>query len=317
MLEIKQLNKTFGKFTAVDNLDLHIEKGELFGFVGHNGAGKTTTMKIVAGLLAATSGDVYIDGIDAFANRKEIKRKIGYMPDFFGTYDNLKAIEYMEFYASMYGIVGKEARQTSLNLMELVNLSDKTEMYVDSLSRGMKQRLCLARSLVHNPDLLILDEPASGLDPRARFEMKEIMKNLGSMGKTVIISSHILPELADMCTTIGIMQHGKLIMHGTVDEIQMEALHARPLNIKVLNHKEETIKILKEDPKTKRVSEREDYIVADYTGDEMETARLLKRMMAQEILVESFYKEKGNLESLFLELTSENSEGGNSNENKN
>ncbi len=317
MLEIKQLNKTFGKFTAVDNLDLHIEKGELFGFVGHNGAGKTTTMKIVAGLLAATSGDVYIDGVDAFANRKEIKRKIGYMPDFFGTYDNLKAIEYMEFYASMYGIVGKEARQTSLNLMELVNLSDKTETYVDSLSRGMKQRLCLARSLVHNPDLLILDEPASGLDPRARFEMKEIMKNLGSMGKTVIISSHILPELADMCTTIGIMQHGKLIMHGTVDEIQMEALHARPLNIKVLNHKEETIKILKEDPKTKRVSEREDYIVADYTGDEMETARLLKRMMAQEILVESFYKEKGNLESLFLELTSENSEGGNSNENKN
>ena len=317
MLEIKQLNKTFGKFTAVDNLDLHIEKGELFGFVGHNGAGKTTTMKIVAGLLAATSGDVYIDGIDAFANRKEIKRKIGYMPDFFGTYDNLKAIEYMEFYASMYGIVGKEARQTSLNLMELVNLSDKTECYVDSLSRGMKQRLCLARSLVHNPDLLILDEPASGLDPRARFEMKEIMKNLGSMGKTVIISSHILPELADMCTTIGIMQHGKLIMHGTVDEIQMEALHARPLNIKVLDHKEETIKILREDPKTKHVSEREDYIVADYMGDEMETARLLQRMMAQEILVESFYKEKGNLESLFLELTSENSLGGNSNENKN
>lgn len=317
MLEIKQLNKTFGKFTAVDNLDLHIEKGELFGFVGHNGAGKTTTMKIVAGLLAATSGDVYIDGIDAFANRKEIKRKIGYMPDFFGTYDNLKAIEYMEFYASMYGIVGKEARQTSLNLMELVNLSDKTECYVDSLSRGMKQRLCLARSLVHNPDLLILDEPASGLDPRARFEMKEIMKNLGSMGKTVIISSHILPELADMCTTIGIMQRGKLIMHGTVDEIQMEALHARPLNIKVLDHKEETIKILREDPKTKHVSEREDYIVADYMGDEMETARLLQRMMAQEILVESFYKEKGNLESLFLELTSENSEGGNSNENKN
>ncbi len=317
MLEIKQLNKTFGKFTAVDNLDLHIEKGELFGFVGHNGAGKTTTMKIVAGLLAATSGDVYIDGIDAFANRKEIKRKIGYMPDFFGTYDNLKAIEYMEFYASMYGIVGKEARQTSLNLMELVNLSDKTECYVDSLSRGMKQRLCLARSLVHNPDLLILDEPASGLDPRARFEMKEIMKNLGSMGKTVIISSHILPELADMCTTIGIMQHGKLIMHGTVDEIQMEALHARPLNIKVLDHKEETIKILREDPKTKHVSEREDYIVADYMGDEMETARLLQRMMAQEILVESFYKEKGNLESLFLELTSENGVGGNSNENKN
>ena len=259
MLEIKQLKKNFGKFTAINNLDLHIEKGEIFGFVGHNGAGKTTTMKIVAGLLSATSGEVYIDGVDAFANRKEIKRKIGYMPDFFGTYDNLKALEYMEFYASMYGIVGDEARQTSLNLMELVNLADKTDAYVDSLSRGMKQRLCLARSLVHNPELLILDEPASGLDPRARFEMKEIMKNLGSMGKTVIISSHILPELADMCSTIGIMQHGNLIMHGTVDEIQMEALHARPLNIRVLDKKEEAVRLLREDPNTKKVSEREDF----------------------------------------------------------
>lgn len=308
MLEIKQLNKRFGKFVAVNNLDLHIEKGEIFGFVGHNGAGKTTTMKIVSGLLSATSGEVYIDGIDAFANRNLVKRKIGYMPDFFGTYDNLKALEYMEFYASMYGIVGKEARETSLNLMELVNLSDKTEAYVDSLSRGMKQRLCLARSLVHNPELLILDEPASGLDPRARFEMKEIMKNLGSMGKTVIISSHILPELADMCSTIGIMQHGNLIMHGSVDEIQMAALHARPLNIRVLDKKEEAVRILKEDPNTKKVSEREDYIVADYIGDEMDTARLLQRLMTQGVLIESFYKEKGNLESLFLELTSAKSE---------
>ena len=314
MLEIKQLKKNFGKFTAINNLDLHIEKGEIFGFVGHNGAGKTTTMKIVAGLLSATSGEVYIDGVDAFANRKEIKRKIGYMPDFFGTYDNLKALEYMEFYASMYGIAGDEARQTSLNLMELVNLADKTDAYVDSLSRGMKQRLCLARSLVHNPELLILDEPASGLDPRARFEMKEIMKNLGSMGKTVIISSHILPELADMCSTIGIMQHGNLIMHGTVDEIQMEALHARPLNIRVLDKKEEAVRLLREDPNTKKVSEREDYLVADYVGDDIATTRLLKRLMDSEIPVESFYKEKGNLESLFLELTSAKNEEENEDE---
>ena len=314
MLEIKQLKKNFGKFTAINNLDLHIEKGEIFGFVGHNGAGKTTTMKIVAGLLSATSGEVYIDGVDAFANRKEIKRKIGYMPDFFGTYDNLKALEYMEFYASMYGIVGDEARQTSLNLMELVNLADKTDAYVDSLSRGMKQRLCLARSLVHNPELLILDEPASGLDPRARFEMKEIMKNLGSMGKTVIISSHILPALADMCSTIGIMQHGNLIMHGTVDEIQMEALHARPLNIRVLDKKEEAVRLLREDPNTKKVSEREDYLVADYVGDDMATTRLLKRLMDSEIPAERFYKEKGNLESLFLELTSAKNEEGNEDE---
>lgn len=303
MLKIEHLNKQFGSFHAVDDLNLHIEKGELFGFVGHNGAGKTTTMKITAGLLDATSGSITIDGVNAFKNRKKIKRKIGYMPDFFGVYDNLKALEYMEFYASMYGIVGKQARTTCLSLMELVNLADKTDAYVDSLSRGMKQRLCLARSLVHNPDLLLLDEPASGLDPRARFEMKEILKNLSSMGKTIIISSHILPELADMCTTIGIMQKGKLIMHGTVDDIQLKAMHAQPLHVRVLENQELAVQLLKEDPHTRRVSVMEDYLVADYTGDDMDTAKLLKRLMEQDILVESFFKEKGNLESLFLELT--------------
>lgn len=304
MLNIEHLYKKFGSFYAVDDLNLHINKGEIFGFVGHNGAGKTTTIKITAGLLTATSGSISIDGVDAFKNRKKIKRKIGYMPDFFGVYDNLKAIEYMEFYASMYGINGKKARQICLELMDLVNLSDKANTYVDSLSRGMKQRLCLARSLVHNPDLLILDEPASGLDPRARFEMKEILKNLGSMGKTIIISSHILPELADMCDTIGMMQKGKLIMHGTVEDIQLKAMHAKPLHVRVLDKQEEAVQILKEDPHTRRVSVREDYLVADYTGDDMDTARLLRRLMESEILIESYYKEKGNLESLFLELTS-------------
>lgn len=305
MLNIEHLYKKFGSFYAVDDLNLYIDKGEIFGFVGHNGAGKTTTMKITAGLLTATSGKITIDGIDAFKNRKKMKRKIGYMPDFFGVYDNLKAIEYMEFYASMYGISGKKAKTTCLELMDLVNLADKANVYVDSLSRGMKQRLCLARSLVHDPELLILDEPASGLDPRARFEMKEILKNLGSMGKTIIISSHILPELADMCDTIGIMQKGKLIMHGTVEDIQLKAMHAKPLHVRVLDHQEEAVRILKEDPHTRRVSVREDYLVADYTGDDMDTARLLKRLMAQDIMIESYYKEKGNLESLFLELTSE------------
>lgn len=309
MLDIRNLYKTFGKFNAVDDLNLHINKGEIFGFVGHNGAGKTTTMKITAGLLAPTSGSITIDGVDAFKNRNKIKRKIGYMPDFFGVYDNLKAIEYMEFYASMYGIKGKQARETSLALMELVNLSDKTEAYVDSLSRGMKQRLCLARSLVHDPELLLLDEPASGLDPRARYEMKEILKNLGAMGKTIIISSHILPELADMCDTIGIMQKGKLIMHGTVEDIQMRAMDARPIHIKVLNDQEKAVRILKEDPMTKRVSVFEDHLVADYTGEEMDTARLIKRLFDQEIMVESFFKEKGDLESLFIELTSDNGSG--------
>lgn len=305
MLTIENLNKKYGKFQAVKDLSLNIKAGEIFGFVGHNGAGKTTTMKITAGLLDATSGAITIDGLDAFSNRKTIKEKIGYMPDFFGVYDNLKAIEYMEFYASMYGLVGKEVRNSCLELMELVNLRDKADAYVDDLSRGMKQRLCLARSLVHNPKLLILDEPASGLDPRARFEMKEILKNLGNMGKTVIISSHILPELSDMCDTIGIMQKGSLIMHGTVDEIQNNAINASPLKIQVIGEAEPAIRLIKEDPYTKQVSVREEGIVVDYTGDDVAQARLLQRLIENKIMIGSFYKEKADLETLFLELTSE------------
>lgn len=303
MLRIEHLYKYFGSFCAVSDLNLHIQPGEIFGFVGHNGAGKTTTMKITVGLMAASGGRIFVDGQDAFSDYHKIKHRIGYMPDFFGVYDNLKALEYMEFYASLYGIVGNAARKTCLELMELVNLSGQENAYVDSLSRGMKQRLCLARSLVHNPGLLILDEPASGLDPRARFEMKEIMKNLGAMGKTVVISSHILPELADMCDTIGIMQHGRLIMHGTVDEIQLQAEHSRPLHVRVLGRQEEALRILKEDRCVRRVSVREDALVADYTGTDEESAQLLRQLMLAEIPVESFYKEKGNLESLFLEIT--------------
>ena len=172
MLVIKNLEKSYGNFKALNGLNLEIEKGEIFGFIGPNGAGKSTTMKIVSGLLSPDSGEVYVDGIDAIKNNKELKDKIGYMPDFFGVYDNLRAIEYLEFYASIYGIVGEEARKLSMDLLELVNLQDKWDANVDGLSRGMKQRLCLARCLVHNPELLILDEPASGMDPRARFEMK-------------------------------------------------------------------------------------------------------------------------------------------------
>ncbi|MDD6208256.1 MAG: ABC transporter ATP-binding protein [Clostridiales bacterium] len=303
MLEIKNLNKKFGKFQALNDMSMTIEEGELFGFVGPNGAGKTTTMRIVAGLLSADSGEVLLDGENLLLDSRKLKGKIGYMPDFFGVYDNLKAIEYMEFFASIYGINGKAARSLSLELMELVNLSGKEDCYVDTLSRGMKQRLCLARSLVHNPDLLILDEPASGLDPRARFEMKEILRNLREMGKTILISSHILPELAEMCSQIAIVERGHLVIQGSVDDITCRLNESQPIIIKILDEREKALKIIKENPLVQSVSYTDEHISVILKGDQTEQAQFLKYLLEQNLSVCDFHQADGNLESIFMEIT--------------
>ena len=303
MISIQNLYKHYGKFVALDHLNLEIGKGEFFGFVGPNGAGKTTTMRIISGLLRADGGSVTVDGVDAIHDNGKIKEKIGYMPDFFGVYDNLKAIEYMEFYASIYGILGQEARKLCLELMELVNLKDKADAYVDGLSRGMKQRLCLARSLVHNPKVLILDEPASGLDPRARFEMKGILRNLNDMGKTIIISSHILPELAEMCDTIGIIEHGKMLQKGTVEEIMSEINTTNPLVIKLIDGKETAVRILKENPLVDNLSINENNLSVKFNGEASDESELLTQMVTNGVRVISFAREEGNLESVFMQIT--------------
>ena len=311
MLEIQNLTKQYGKFLALNNLNLHIDKGEIYGFVGPNGAGKTTTMRIICGLLKPTSGIVTVDGIDALSHPDDIKRKVGYVPDFFGVYDNLKVMEYMEFYGSMYGMERSDIDEISEGLLELVSLSDKKDEFVDTLSRGMKQRLCVARALIHNPDLLILDEPNSGLDPRARFEMKEILKNLGNMGKTILISSHILPELSEMCTSIGIMERGQLVVSGKVDEIMNQSKGIQPIHMRATAPeyestdagKEYIATVLKEQPDVSKVTFTEDEILVSFKGDEMQSAQLLKHLFEHNILVSNFYREKEDLESLFLDIT--------------
>ncbi len=304
MLRIENLCKNYGKFRAVNDLNLHIPKGEIFGFVGPNGAGKTTTMRIICGLLDATSGKVYADGIDVINRPKELKRKIGYMPDFFGVYDDLKVMEYLEFYASIYNIKGADSRKICQDLLELVDLTDKKDFYVDSLSRGMKQRLCLARSLVHNPDLLILDEPASGMDPRARIEMKEILRTLKSMGKTILVSSHILPELAELCTAIGIIEKGRIVMSGTVDEITRKVYHTQTIRIKVIDGLEEAIRILQEYPDIDGVNPVGDNEVeASFNGDEVFMNALLVRLIQNNVPVTAFNQLNGNLEDIFMKVT--------------
>ncbi len=306
MLTIRNLNKTYGSFRALNNVNLHIDKGELFGFVGANGAGKTTTMKICVGLLGADSGEIIIDGQEVTKNSKELKSKVGYVPDFFGVYDNLTSIEYLRFFAYTYGIYGEEAESLCADLLELVNLTDKRDFEVDGLSRGMKQRLCLARALVHNPELLFLDEPASGLDPKARFELKEILKNLCSMGKTIVISSHILPELAEMCTSVGIINRGEIKLTGTIDEIQRQAAYSTPVIITVADGKEEeAVRVIREIPATKNVAMHANKIHVSYEGGEAEEVALLKRLVMADIPVVSFYRQEGTLEQMFLQIMGE------------
>lgn len=309
MLTIKNLVKKYGKFTAVDNLNLHINKGSIYGFVGPNGAGKTTTMKIIAGLLSATSGSVMINGEEVVKNPRLLREKIGYMPDFFGVYDNLKVTEYMDFYAGTYYIPYKERKDIIDNLLEIVDLTDKKDSYVDSLSRGMKQRLCLARSLVHDPELLILDEPASGLDPRARVEMKEVLKQLREMGKTIIISSHILPELAEMCTEIGIIDRGKLSAEGTVNHIMQQLTKKRIINVKPFENNEKLIKLLSEKPFISEIIENTDDVEFAFDGDDKELSLLLKNIITEDIPIISFKEKEGNLEEIFMQIT-----GGNEND---
>jgi len=303
MVIIEELVKKYGKFRAVDGLSMEIEKGHIYGFVGPNGAGKTTTMKIIAGLLKPTSGRVVVNGVDIADDPRGVKKKIGYMPDFFGVYDDLKVTEYMDFYAGVYGMDRRESVKIAGELLELVDLTEKKDSYVDSLSRGMKQRLCLARSLIHNPELLVLDEPASGLDPRARVEMKEILKELKDMGKTILISSHILPELSEMCTSIGIIERGRMIVSGTVEEIMKKVSHKRAIRIKVLGELDPAVRFLQEQPYIGSISAGNDHINADFDGNGETMAQLLKGMVTAGIPVMSFSETEGNLESIFMHLT--------------
>lgn len=303
MIQIQNLRKRYGKMEALKGLSLEIDKGTVFGFVGPNGAGKSTTMSILATLLEPTSGKAYVGGYEVTKNPKEVRKLIGYMPDFFGVYDNLTAEEYLDFYGANYDIPAAERKQIIPQLLELVNLSHKRDAYVDSLSRGMKQRLGLARSLVHNPEVLILDEPASGLDPRARIELREILKELRDMGKTIIISSHILPELAEMCDVIGIVEEGNLVAFGRVDEIYSKMQEQRVLRIRLLDQVEEAMTRMREMPVITNVTREGNWIVAGFSGNDEQQVELLRELAVAGFPVAAFNETVGDLEEIFLEIT--------------
>ena len=307
MLEIRDLKKNYGKYQVLNGLDMTVPDGSLFGFVGPNGAGKTTTLKIMVGLLAADGGTVSYDG---FSFQEEgWERHVGYVPDFFGVYDNLKVWEYMEFFASCYGLEGLKARKRCSALLEQIGLEDKEEFYVDGLSKGMKQRLCLARALIHDPEVLILDEPMAGLDPRTRFDFRETLKDLSDQGKTIVLSSHVLSELSELCTDVGIIDQGRMALTGSIRDILSQVNSSNPIVITLFGGGTDVaLSILKSHPSVHTITVKGREIVVRFSGDEQEEAVLLQRLVDAGLLVSGFTREQGSLESLFMQITGKDEE---------
>jgi ABC-2 type transport system ATP-binding protein len=306
MIECRDLTKKYCDLYALDRLTLKLDKGDVFGFIGPNGAGKTTTMRILATLLNPSWGEASVCGYSIYTGSKEIRRSIGYMPDFFGVYDDMKVTEYLEFFAAAYRIKGADRRKKCDQVLELVDLGYKRDALVTSLSRGMTQRLGLARVLLHEPQVLLLDEPASGLDPRARIEMRELIKELRGMNKTIMVSSHILPELADICNKIGIIERGKLIFNGTVDEAIAKVRTKRiyivsvgpEMNEVAAKKLEQCIEVesveLTKEAATIRVT------LKDGEGD---GCFIPEALIAEKFKLRTFNEEQINLEDVFMGIT--------------
>ncbi|HEV8546446.1 MAG TPA: ABC transporter ATP-binding protein [Candidatus Limnocylindrales bacterium] len=310
IVRTKGLVKRYPGTLAVAGLDLDVEDGEIFGLVGPNGAGKTTTLRILATLLSATSGEAEIAGIDVRRNPDAARRVLGFMPDVFGVYDDMKVWEYLDFFARCYGIPAARRRQMIGDLLDLVDLGDKRNAYVQGLSRGMQQRLCLAHTLVHDPQVLLLDEPASGLDPRARVELRELLRELRSLGKTIVISSHILPELEELCTSVAIVDHGRVLAQGKVADIERRLRAGAVLRVRLLAERtdlEPSRAWFAEQPFVASSALNPDgTIEIGFRGDDQATARLLAAAVGAGLPILSFARAASDLEELFLQVTSRN-----------
>ncbi len=303
MIKTHGLTKRYEKLTAVSDLNLEINTGDIFGFIGPNGAGKTTTIKMLATLIRPSEGFAEICGFNVVKDVDEVKRVIGYMPDFFGVYDDMKVWEYLDFFAMAYKIHPAQRPKIIDDVLELTDLTVKKDDYVEALSRGMKQRLCLAKTLVHDPKVLLLDEPASGLDPRARIEMRELLKELRRMGKTILISSHILTELADFCNTIGIIEQGKLLVSGPVSEITQKMHGGRVIEVQVKNDVNKAQDILSAQPGVQKVEIEGDVLRVNVAFDMEDTSILTEALIKAGVKVGSFRELEVDLEDIFMRIT--------------
>ena len=303
MIETNQLTKRYGDLIAVNNINLKLSEGDVFGFIGPNGSGKTTTMRMLATLLSPDYGEAYVCGKSIYTHPQEIRRLVGFMPDFFGVYDDMTVIEYLEFFAAAYRINGPGRRKVCEDKLELVDMSFKRDAMVNQLSRGQTQRIGLARVLLHEPQVLLLDEPASGLDPRARIEIRNLLKKLGEMKKTVIVSSHILPELADVCTRVGMIEKGHLIVDGFVDEVMRKARRSILLLIRVKDRTEAAAALLEHHSGVNELDIRNGTIYATLNADVLDYSELPTLLLENGFKLTLFREEEVNLETAFMELT--------------
>jgi ABC-2 type transport system ATP-binding protein len=303
VIETSDLTKVYGELHAIKHLDIKLEAGDVFGFIGPNGSGKTTTMKILATLLNPTWGEAYVCGYSIYTRPKEIRRLIGYMPDFFGVYDDMKVIEYLEFFAAAYRIKGAKRRKVCDDVLELVDLGYKREALVTSLSRGMTQRLGLARVLLHDPQVLLLDEPASGLDPRARIEIRQLLKELRKMGKTIMVSSHILPELADICNKIGIIERGELQVNSDVDEVLRRVRRQPILKVGVQGDSAEAARLIESQSAVESVAATNGVLTVTMAVGTTDYSHLPAALVGAGYRLTLFREEEVNLETAFMELT--------------
>jgi ABC-2 type transport system ATP-binding protein len=282
---------------------MKIEKGELFGFIGPNGAGKSTSIRFLATLLKATRGDGSVNGFSVNKSPMDVRRSIGYMPDDFGVYDGMKVWEFLDFFAVAYKIGRTQRKQVIGDVLELLDLTHKRDDFVNGLSRGMKQRLCLAKTLVHDPPVLILDEPTSGLDPRARIEVKALLKELRRMGKTILISSHILSELADCCTSIGIIERGEMLMHGPIDSVYRKIRRNRIVEIRFISNQDAGISILRSDPTLRGLDIEGNQATAELETDDEGLAALMEQLISGGVKMKSFNDKDPSLEDVFMLIT--------------
>ncbi len=303
MIKTQDLTKVYGELHAVENLTLELDEGDLFGFIGPNGSGKTTTMRILATLLQPTWGEASICGHSIYTHPKEIRRLIGYMPDFFGVYDDMKVIEYLEFFAAAYRIKGPARRKICNEVLELVDLGYKRDAFVTSLSRGMTQRLGLARVLLHDPKVLLLDEPASGLDPRARIEIRGLLKELGKMGKTIMVSSHILPELADICNKVGMIERGVMQVCGSVSDVMKMVRQRTLLNVVVVGDPEPAARLLEQSSIVEKVELQDGRILVTLAENVTDYSDLPTVLIDAGHKIKLFKEDELNLETAFMALT--------------